>query len=197
MAKAAASLPHSKFASGGFGFAGGRGRGAMDGFANALIGAATADVAAHEIVDIGIAGIGLFFEQGHRGHDLSGLAIAALRNVFGDPSLLDAMQAVGGQALDGGDFLSGDGGDGGLAGARGFAIDVHGAGAAQAGAAAKFRAGLVERVAQHPEQRHIRADVHGFGFSVEDESDGHGNPPNAEGYPTTTGGGLKTSKVPY
>src|SRR5689334_8129936 len=111
----------------------------MNGFTNALIRATAANVAGHEVVDIGISGIGFLGQQSDCGHDLSGLAVAALRNVFSDPGLLDGMEtAVVGEAFDGGDFLSGNGGDGGLAGARGFAIDVHGAGATEAGAAAKF-----------------------------------------------------------
>src|SRR6267154_644653 len=62
------------------------GRGAMNGFANALIRAATADVAAHGIVDIGVGRVGLFGKQRDGGHDLSGLAVAALRNVSPDKS---------------------------------------------------------------------------------------------------------------
>ena len=57
----------------------------------------------------------------------------------------------------------------------GFAVDVHGAGAAQRHAAAELRAGHVEGVAEHPEQRHLRADVNGLGFAVQGESDGHGD----------------------
>src|SRR5271155_5264090 len=63
--------------------------GAMNGFANALVGAATADVAAHGVVNVGIGGIGFFGGQRDRGHDLAGLTVAALGNVFGDPGLLD------------------------------------------------------------------------------------------------------------
>src|SRR5258708_27957816 len=168
----------------------------MDGFANPLVGAAAADVAAHEIIDIGIRWIGFLGQQRHRGHDLPGLAIAALRDIFGDPSVLDGMAAGGGQAFDGGDFLSRHLGDGGLARTRRFAVDVHGTRAAQARTAPKFRAGLVERVAKHPKQRHLRADVHRLGLSVEDESDGHGSPPSADRYPTTTRGGVKTNTAP-
>src|SRR5260370_4680743 len=167
----------------------------MDGFANALVGAASADVAAHEIIDIGIRWIGFLGQQRHGGHDLPGLAIAALRDIFGDPSLLDGMAAVGGQAFDGGDFLSRHLGDGGLARTRRFAVDVHGTRAAQARTAPKFLPGLVERVAKHPEQRHLRADVHRLGRSVDDESESHGTPPSAERYPTTTRGGVKISTI--
>src|SRR5215467_11793650 len=98
----------------------------MNGFANALIGAAAADVAAHEIVNISIRGIGFFREQRRRGHDLPALTIAALRNVNFDPSLLYRVVSVGRKSLDGGDFLAGDGGNRGDAGARGFTVNVNG-----------------------------------------------------------------------
>jgi len=158
----------------GLGLAGRRARGAMNGFANALIGATAADVAGHEIVDIGIGGIGLFGEQCDGGHDLAGLAVPALRDVFGDPGFLNGMEmTVGGEAFNGGDFLPGDGGNGGLARARGFAINVHGASAAEAGAAAKFGSSFVEGVAEHPKERHVWADVDRLRLSVEDKRGSH------------------------
>src|SRR5881275_1621517 len=70
------------------GFAGHFGGGAVNGFADALVSAAAADVAAHGIIDVGVGGVGLLREQGHCGHDLSGLAVAALRNVFLHPCFL-------------------------------------------------------------------------------------------------------------
>ncbi len=51
----------------------------LDGGAYAGIGAAPADIAAHGLVDIGIGGLGVLFEQRRGGHYLAGLAIAALR----------------------------------------------------------------------------------------------------------------------
>ena len=166
---------------GGFGFARWRGRGAMDGFANALVRAAAADVAAHEVIDIGIGGIGLFIEERDCGHDLSGLAITALGNVFCNPSLLDGMKAVRRQALDGGDFLSGHAGNRRDTGTCHFAVDVHGASAAKRHTAPEFGPGHVQRVSQDPEQRHIRADVHSLELSVKDKRNGHGNPPGGKG----------------
>ena len=77
--------------------------GAMHGAADILIGAAAADVIAHGLVDIGVGGVGRLGQQRRRGHDLAGLAIAALRNVLLDPRLLDWVAAVGRQAFDGGD----------------------------------------------------------------------------------------------
>ena len=148
----------------------------MDGFANALVGAAAADVAAHEVVDVGIGGIGFFCEQRDGRHDLSRLAVAALRDVFGNPGLLDGMQAFGGNSFNCGDFLSGDAADLSDAGASGFSIDVNGAGAAERHAAAEFSAGHTERVAEYPEQGHFGTDVDRLGFSVQGEGDGHGAP---------------------
>ncbi len=78
----------------------------MDGFANAFIRAATAEVAVHGLRDLIVAGVRSLGQQCGCGHDLSGLAIAALRDFFVDPSLLKDVQAVGAQAFDGGDVLA-------------------------------------------------------------------------------------------
>jgi hypothetical protein len=122
----------------------------MDGFADALVSAAAADVAAHGRVDVCVSGIGFLGEERDGGHDLAGLAVAALRDVLGDPSLLDGVAAVGGETLDGGDIFASHTRDRGDAGARGFAVDVHGAGSAEGHAAAEFRAGHIESVAKDP-----------------------------------------------
>src|SRR5438552_9619495 len=90
----------------GLGLARLHGSGAMNRFTDALIRAATADVAAHGIVDVGVGGVGFLRKQRDGGHDLSGLAVAALRNVFFHPGFLDGMAAVHGKALDRGDFRS-------------------------------------------------------------------------------------------
>src|SRR4030081_3315429 len=98
----------------------------MNGFANALIRAAAANVAGHEIVDVRVSGIGLFCKERHRGHDLAGLAITTLRNVFFHPGFLYRMRAVWGETLDGGDFFSGDAGNGSFAGALHLVVNVDG-----------------------------------------------------------------------
>src|ERR1700756_2652099 len=90
---------------GGLGFAGLRRRRAMNSFANALIGAAAANVAAHEVVDVLIRRSGFLGQQSHGGHDLSRLAIAALRDVFCDPGLLHGVRAISREAFNGGDLL--------------------------------------------------------------------------------------------
>ena len=62
--------------------------GAVDGAADAHIGAAAADIACHGRVDVGSVGLGRSLQERGRRHDLAGLAIAALRHVLGDPGLL-------------------------------------------------------------------------------------------------------------
>src|SRR6266850_4310663 len=107
------------------------------------------------------------------------------------------MAAVRRKPFDGGDFLAGDAGNFGDAGARGFAVDMHGASAAERHAAAKFRSGHVQRVAKHPEQRHVRADVDGLYFTVESESNGHRILPPADKYPTTIRAWMKIYEKLY
>jgi len=138
----------------------------MDSFADALIRATAADIAAHGVVDVGVGGVGLLAQQRHRGHDLSGLAVAALRHIFFHPGLLHWMASVGGQPLDGRDFFPGYARNLRDARARGFAVDVHGTRAAQSHPAAKLCAGHIQRVAQHPQERHVRADIHRLRFPV-------------------------------
>src|SRR3546814_15213625 len=92
-----------------------------------------------------------------RGHDHAGLAIAALRNVLGDPGLLHLVAAVRRQALDGRHRRGGDAVDRGHAGADGCAVEQDGASAAQRGAAPELGSVPAQRVAQHPEPRRLTA----------------------------------------
>src|SRR5260370_10847668 len=169
----------------------------MNGLADALVRAATADVAANGIVDVGVGGVGFLGKQGDGGHDLSGLAVAALRNVFFHPGLLHGMAAVRRKAFDGGDFLARDAGNRGDAGTGGFAVDVHGTGSAERHAAAELGAGHIQGVTKHPEQRHVRADIDGLRFAVQGKTDGHGVLPIADRYPTTTPGWMKIRRIPF
>src|SRR5262245_44586657 len=61
----------------------------LDGCTNARVGAATADVAGHGAVDIGVARLRLCREQRARRHDLAGLAITALNHIEREPGGLD------------------------------------------------------------------------------------------------------------
>ena len=62
---------------------------------------AATDVARHRGVDRGIVRVRIALEQGHRTHDLPGLAVTALRHVVIDPRLLHRVQPGRAQALDG------------------------------------------------------------------------------------------------
>src|SRR5438132_14233352 len=75
---------------------------------DAAIGAAAADVAIHVGVDLIAGRLGILFEQGRRLHDLAGLAIAALRDLLGDPGLLQRVARVRRQTFDGCDLLAAD-----------------------------------------------------------------------------------------
>src|SRR6185312_16523140 len=56
---------------------GGDAGGVLDRRADALVGAAAADVAAHGEVDVGVGRLGRLRQEGRRAHDLTGLAVPA------------------------------------------------------------------------------------------------------------------------
>src|SRR5580704_1366890 len=88
------------------GFAAGRGhRGRhVHRLADALVGAAATDIG-HRLVDVLVGRLRGALEEGCRGHDLAGLAVAALRHVDRKPCLLHGMRARGREALDGDDLV--------------------------------------------------------------------------------------------
>ena len=116
-------------------------------------------------------------EQRGGGEDLAGLAVAALGHVDLLPRHLDGMEAVGREALDGGDGLAYDGTDVGDARARRLAVQQHGACAADTHAAAVLGAFEVENVAQHPEQRGVLRHIYGHRHVVDLEFESHRTSP--------------------
>lgn len=141
----------------------------MDGGADAWIGAAATEIAGHGGVDIVIGGSGIGLEQGYCIHDLTGLTVAALGDLFVHPCLLDGMKTdVVGEAVNG-SYRACYVANQGLAGAHCFCVDDDCAGAAKAGAAAEFRALDVEDVSERPEQRHVGLDLDGMGNAVDDD----------------------------
>src|SRR3989442_13531556 len=84
----------------------------LDSLADSHISTAAADVPRHRGVDVAIGRVGVGCEQRRRGHDLAGLAIAALRHLERDPGLLDLLAGRSGtDGLDRGDALAGRGRD--------------------------------------------------------------------------------------
>src|SRR5690349_18941772 len=92
-------------------------------------------------------------------HDLTGLAVSALRNFFGDPRGLQGVLAVGGQSLNGGYVLTRHLGHRRGTGTGGRPLYVYCASAAQSRATAKLCAGELESIAQNPEERSVLGDV--------------------------------------
>src|SRR5260370_17605780 len=76
----------------------------MNGRADARIGAATADIAAHGVVDVGIAGLRCLLEQCACRHQLPALAIAALNDVDFGPRPAQCVDLRAADALDGHDL---------------------------------------------------------------------------------------------
>ena len=124
----------------------------LDRVADARVGHAAAEVARHHRVDVRVGRVGKVLQQHGRLHDLSGLAVAALRHLQLAPGLLHRMVAGGIQALDRGDLGALDGADWGDAGPRRAASDMNRAGAAHADAAAELGALKSDLVAKEPEQ---------------------------------------------
>jgi hypothetical protein len=128
------------------------------GFADAVVGAAAADVSGHGVLDFPVAWVGIAFEQRGGAHDLARLAVAALGHVGFVPGQLDGVVAFFRKALDGGDLCGTDCRDGQAAGTHGVAVYVDGAGTAGRDAAAVLRADQTEVVAQDPQQGGVRRD---------------------------------------
>jgi hypothetical protein len=80
--------------------------------ADAVIGAAPADIAAHCGIDLGVARVRIAGQQFGGRHDLPGLTIAALRHVELHPRRLQFFpDRMSGDAFDGGDGGGADAGD--------------------------------------------------------------------------------------
>src|SRR5262245_36191283 len=84
--------------------------GTTDRLYDPLIGTATAKIVGHRGLDLGFGRFLALGDQGGGGHDLTALAIAALRHADLDPGSLDRMRAVVRQTLDGRDPLANRGG---------------------------------------------------------------------------------------
>src|ERR1700732_2987098 len=141
-------------------------RGGVDCLAHLLEGAAAANIG-DGFVDVLVGRLRLLLEERRHRHDHPALAIAALRNVVGDPGLLHLVQgAVTRQPLDGGDLLANGFADHHPAGAHRDAVDVDGTGPALCNAATVFGARQANILPNRPKQRRIRLDIHVERFSI-------------------------------
>src|SRR3954467_6003712 len=158
--------------------AGGRATGChVDRFADALIGAAAADVG-HRRVNVLVGRPRVLLQERRRRHDLAGPAVAALRHVDRRPGLLHRMRRVRRKPLDGDDLVGGlDAADRDRARAHHFAVDVHRAGAALRDAAAVFGAREADMLADDPQERRVVLDAHVADLAV-DVQLSHVSPPS-------------------
>src|ERR1700690_3931633 len=99
----------------------------MDGVFDTLITAAAADIARHGLAYLIVGGLWIVQKEGCRLHDLSGLAIAALRDIDLAPGLLNRMVARGVKAFDRRDLTVDDVGNRGNAGPYRLLVDDDGA----------------------------------------------------------------------
>jgi hypothetical protein len=135
------------------------------------VGSAAADVAVHVLDNLRAARIFVRRQQFGGLHDLAGLAVAALRHLQLDPGLLQGVRGILRQPLDGDDLLAGRFRKLGLAGAHRLAVEMHGAGAAKPRAAAVFRAGQSDVIADHPKKRCVGRGVDRHPLVVQRERD--------------------------
>src|SRR5258706_15222163 len=152
-------------------------RGALDRLADAHVRPAAAEIASHRFLDVLVGGLAVPLEQRDHAHDLSALAVAALHHVLIDPRILyDAPDGIPGDALDRHGVSIADERDRDEARPRGDPVAMHRTRAARADAAAAFRAGEPELLAQDPQQRSRGIDVDRRLLAVDEKRYGHGVP---------------------
>jgi hypothetical protein len=150
----------------------------VNGLAQPEIGAAAAQIV-ERLVDLNVGRVRDALQQIDHGHDLAGLAIAALRDILIDPRLLNRVQRVAiGQPLDRHHRATGDRRHRHDAGPRDRAIDMHRARPANTAPASEFRALEPGFAAQIPEQRHVFVAAERTLLSVDGKP--HGGLPQRE-----------------
>ena len=143
----------------------------MDSAANSLICPATADMAGQACVNFIIAYGRLTAYQSLRLHDHAGLTVAALRHVLFRPCFLARMVAIRRKTFYSCVLLVRGGRNLNLAGANWFTIFMNCAGAAHSHTAAVFGSGEAQKVAQYPEQWHVRISAYHMPCSIDGEAE--------------------------
>src|SRR5580692_9055579 len=141
--------------------------GQLNCLADSNVGHAAANTARHHRVYVAVSGIRKIFQQRSRLHDLSRLAISALRNLQVEPSGLQRMLAMRIEAFDRRDFCPCDRTNWGNAGSRCASFHVHRASATKTDSTTKFRSGEAKLVADYPEQRRVVRTMRRNGPAVE------------------------------
>src|SRR5258706_14791279 len=134
----------------------------MNRLANPFIASGGAGVPVHGLRDFLIARIRGFRQHRRRRHNLPGLAISALRNFFGNPCLLQHVQAVRAEPFNRRNTLPGNLRHWSRARPYRGSLHMYRASPAESGAASELGSREFQRVSQHPEQRSLRRDAHFF-----------------------------------
>jgi hypothetical protein len=124
--------------------------GALDCRDDLLVGAAAAEVGVHVSDNLFPARILVPFQQCGGFHDLAGLTVTALRDLFFDPGLLQWVAQVIGETFYSRDVFAFDRKNGSHTGKSRLAVNVHGTRAALRDAAAKLRARQLEVLTNYP-----------------------------------------------
>src|SRR5919198_3343395 len=122
----------------------------LDRGANADVGGTAADIAVHGEIDVAVARLRRLAQQGDCAHHLSGLAVAALRDIAADPGALHSFGLAPAETFNGCHLSGTDRGDRQRARAQRPAVKKHRARTTLRNAAAEFGAGQSDRVAQQP-----------------------------------------------
>src|SRR2546421_11168056 len=145
-----------------------------DGSADVGISGAAAEVAAHPLADLRVAGGVSFFKQSNRRHDLTGRAIAALEGIMGKEGALHRMQLRAlGQSLDGRHLMAFAGDRKRQACQNTSPVNPERACAAGPLVATLLGAGKIQVFAQGVEQARARIEQEGRHLTIDMERDLH------------------------
>src|SRR5581483_8672226 len=122
----------------------------MDGLPDALVSAASAEIAIHRGVDFLIGRIRVLSQQSGGRHYLASLTVSTLRDVRFNPRLLQRMGTVGREAFNSSNVLVGCGRNRGQAGGYGPAVKVDRTSSALADSAAIFCSVKIQYIPEHP-----------------------------------------------
>ena len=140
------------------------------------IGSAPADIAGHGFINIGVGRRRILRQQNRRAHNLTRLAVAALRDVNFYPRALERMRPIARQPFDGFDLFPLGTRNRRHTRAHCLPFQMNRAGAAQRHSAAILRARQLQVFPQDPQQGRGRHCVNLNFFPVHRESD-HGASP--------------------
>src|SRR5262245_18478149 len=128
----------------------------MDRPADARVGTAAAEIAAHRVVNIDVGRVRFLLQQTGGGHHLSRLTVAALRDLYLQPGLLHRVAQITREPFDRDHSLPLGAPHGSNAGTDRVAVEMYLAASAEGHRTAVFRAGQPEVFAENPQQRFLR-----------------------------------------